>query len=258
MPRLNPLAVARLRSEQRAQPNQPPQPTADIYCYLQLEGTNERFDFILNPSSIDQKVAANYESLPSAGTNIPRLQYRYGEALQLTLNGLILMSPQHQASLQPLLDAGVKLTRCDPANQKFAAPVCSFVWGTRRLESCVVTGFDFSEKMWNSSGFPVHAEGSMTLIEVLSNRPTPATPGSTQQVSPKLSSRELEAGSKGAIAWIKQNPLKLPSSLQQRVKLGQYRILTNPQTRAVAITDSTGKTLSTIGTNERGTFKPKP
>lgn len=253
MPRLNPLAVSKLKSQQRTQPSQP----GDIFCYLENQSTKERFDFILNPSSIDQRVSANYESLPSAGTNIPRLQFRYGEALEITLSGLIMMSPQHQASLKPLLDEGVKLTRCDPDNRKYNAPVCTFVWGSRRIESCVVKSFDFSEKMWNTDGDPVHAEGTMTLVEVIDEKPAPNSTGSTQQIPPKLSNRELETGSKGALEWVKAHPLILPEDVQQRVKLGQYRIKTDTTTRSVAVTDSAGKILTTIGTNERGVFKPK-
>jgi hypothetical protein len=251
MPKLNPLAVAKLKAAAQKDTS------LDIFCRLEVLGTGERFDFILNPSSINQSVAANYNSLPSAGTNIPRLQYRYGEAIEITLDGLIMMSPQHKSSLKPLLDAAVKLTRCEPDNKKYSAPVCAFVWGSRRISACVVKSFNFKETMWNADGDPVHAEGSMSLTEVIDERPTQTSTGSTQQNSPKLSSRELESGSKGAISWVKSNPLSLPKDLQQRVKLGQYRIKTDTTNRSISITDPSGKILTTIGTNERGVFKPK-
>lgn len=251
MVKFNPLAIAKLKAQ--PQTNQ----SANIFCCLEILGTDDRFDFLLNPSSIDNRVSANYESSPSAGTNVPRLQFRYGESIEMTLNGLIMFTTGHNTSLKPLIDKLTSLTRSDPDQQKFNAPVCSFVWGKRRLDACVVRSFDYKETMWNQDGDPVHVEGSLSLTEVLPDSKPKAIAGSATQASPKLSERELQSGSKSATEWIKANALKLPSEVQQRVRLNQYRIRTNTATGAVSIEDTSGKTLTTIGTNKRGEFNPK-
>lgn len=252
MVRFNPLAIAKLKTE-----NQSPQ-TSNIFCCLEILETGERFDFLLNPSSIDNRVAANYESSPSAGTNVPRLQFRYGEAIEMTLSGLMMFSPGHKASLKPLIDALVNLTRSNPEQQKFSAPVCAFVWGKRRLDACVVKTFDYKETMWNTDGEPVHVEGSLSLTEVPQGVKQPkAIIGSTNQTTPKLTPRELEKGSQGASAWIKGNTLNLPPGVQQRVKLNQYKIKTDPATGNVSVTDDQGVPLVSIGVNKRGVFNPK-
>lgn len=251
MVKFNPLAISKLKTQE--QTNQ----AANIFCCLEIIGTDDRFDFLLNPSSIDNRVSANYESSPSAGTNVPRLQFRYGEAIEMTLNGLIMFTTGHRTSLKPLIDALIGMTRSDPDKQRYNAPVCAFVWGKRRLDACVVKSFDYKETMWNMEGEPVHVEGSLTLTEVLPESKPKAIAGSATQSTPKLSERELQSGSKSASEWVKANTLKLPSEVQQRVKLSQYKLRTNTATGEVLIEDSKGNKLASIGTNERGVFKPK-
>lgn len=264
--RMNKLALSKIKSSTDAKAQVPKE---SVYAYLETEDKSLRYDFLLNPTSIDTHVSSVYESQPSAGTNVPRLQFRYGEAQTLTLNGIIMVVPGHMGSLKPLMDASLAMCRAD--TKTFRAPVLNFVWGARRFDSCVLESFSFKETMWSPTGEPTFAEGSMSLKEVPkeqkpSTKTKPAaettntgtTKTGTDIASPrKLSERELSQGTNQALSWVKNNLPKLSTQIQQLVRRNQAQVTTDPLTNIMSLVGRGNEVLTTLGVNKDGFFKPK-
>lgn len=254
--RLNPLALGKLEA-----PKQENNGNSDsVYAYIEVDAaerglSTRRYDFLVNPSSIEVRTGANLESLPSNGTNVPRIQFRYGEAQTLTLNGVLMLTPGNRQSLKPLLDAGIGLCRITSA---LTSPIVSFVWGSRRFSPAMVQSFEFTETMWTSTGEPTRAEGKFTLVEVppVVKPSTETQTSSNAPVKSSLTPRLLEQGSNGASKWLTDNSRSLPESLRQIVQRNAYKLSTDAE-GVISMLDSNGVLLRTIGQNIRGTFTPE-
>lgn len=247
--RLNPLALSKLGTAPDTAKNN----ESGVFAYIEIEN-GARFDFLVNPSSIDIKAGANVESVPSHGTNVPRLMFRYGEARTLTLSGVVMATPGNKRSLSPLLDEGVKMTRIDTKTMK--PPVVSFVWGQRRFSPAFVTNFTFKETMWTTEGFASRAEGEFSLIEM---PPTPTVTAPTKTVNTKvkasLTPRLLESGNAGAKSFLASDTRNLDETVRQVIQRNQFNLKTDDN-GVVSLLKSNGDLIKVIGENVRGTFKP--
>lgn len=123
------------------------------------------WNFLINPSQLNYSRKANYTPSGTLNSNAPVMQFFSTDALVLKIDDVLLESWHDGRSLQPLLDGLNKLLEAKIDQGKFAPPVLSFVWGSKRFGPCVLLDISYNETAW-LSGDPASVILNLTLQQL--------------------------------------------------------------------------------------------
>lgn len=131
--------------------------------------TNERWQFLLNPSQLNYTTSANYFVGSVMGTNQQPMAWTSSNGLTLQINDLILDTTDERKSCRAAIERLVTLSKATP--NKGRPPQLSFVWGEQSLSPCVIVGDIEWTETGHVNGVAVRASLSFTLQEAGEPKP---------------------------------------------------------------------------------------
>lgn len=120
------------------------------------------WNFLINPSGLNYSRKANYTPSGTLNSSAAVLQYYNTDGAILSIDNVLMDSWHDGKSLRPLLEGLERLLEAQVNQGKFAPPVLSFVWGSKRFGPCVLLDVSWDEAAW-LSGEPALATVNMKL-----------------------------------------------------------------------------------------------
>ncbi len=128
-------------------------------------GALNTWNFLINPSGLNYSRKANYTPSGTLNSVAPVMQYYNTDGAILSIDNVLMDSWHDGKSLRPLLEGLERLLEAQVNQGKFAPPVLSFVWGSKRFGPCVLLDVSWDEAGW-LSGEPALATVNMKLQQL--------------------------------------------------------------------------------------------
>lgn len=128
-------------------------------------GALNTWNFLINPSQLNYSRKANYTPSGTLNSSASVLQYFNSDGTILSVDNILMDSWHNGKSLRPLLEGLERLLEAQVNQGKFAPPVLSFVWGSKRFGPCVLLDVSWDEAAW-LSGEPALATVNLKLQQL--------------------------------------------------------------------------------------------
>lgn len=209
-------------------------------AYLETEG-GKRISCLFNPKDLAVTVGSNWSGNPVPGQSAPNAEYGGGSAGTMNLE-LFFDTTDTGSSVATYTNDLIKLTKIDTTLPGYSAtanngrpPWVKFHWGTFHSFKCVITNVTVTFQYFSSSGTPLRAKASMSLMQYEpddswpAQNPTSGTPkpAASHQVSPGENLSLIAARYYGdATNW---RPIAASNGISDPFRLRPGTILDIPQ-----------------------------
>lgn len=238
----------------------PPQPEQGA------DASNSSFvwKFLINPASLKYSRSAQYSDTQTLAAKVQDLQYFLTSGETLEISNVLFDSWNDGKSLQPLIDGLNRLLEAKVEEGKFAPPILSLIWGSKRFSPCVLTQISWDEAAW-LGGDPASLQLSLTLKKLpedrgrgtaqpttlvgsTANTDSPATPTENSEGKPRMPLTDAQAAeaSKYAKQYLNQQLSKFSPDVQQLIRSNSYLLLTNRETGDVTMLGKGGTAIGNV------------
>lgn len=215
--------------------------------------------FLLNPESLSWDRKATYAEGAIPGTSVQPYQYSHTSGKRYTVQVLV-EAHWLGKSVQRSIDSLDALIVADPKAPVPTPKILVFAWGSRTIKPIVLTSMKVVEQAFLNGGEVSSATIDLEFVEI---PPSDADPTDRARLLEaerakilKLTERQKADATGAADEWIRANLAKLPKSLQEVVKAGDYE-LTADDSGIVTMAKKADKTaLGTVGIYKNKKFEP--